>query len=105
MTSLTPSHSYDTLPGGSASCHIPNADSKFRPTITNSPLLKLFTPTNYDLGHKSWNRQASISSPLTIHVRSHERPNYISRLRHVQMSPPVIPICAKTPFDLSRPYK
>lgn len=54
MTSLTPSHSYDTLPGGSASCHIPNADSKFRPTITNSPLLKLFTPTNYDLGHKSW---------------------------------------------------
>jgi hypothetical protein len=55
MTSLTPSHSYETLSGGSANCHIPNPDTKFRPTITNYLLLKkisLFTPTNYDLGHK-----------------------------------------------------
>lgn len=54
MTSLTPSHLYETLSGGSGNCHIPNPDPKFRPTITNSLLLKLFTPTNYDLGHKSW---------------------------------------------------
>lgn len=71
MTSLTPSHSYETLSGGSANCHIPNPDTKFRPTITNYLLLKkisLFTPTNYDLGHK-----LLTLSPLMITIEVDKR--------------------------------